>query len=153
MIANQAIKKNETWSNPRYSLTAGISLILTSTLIFEYVSNFGWQGRYLLPLMGMLIIISLPHLSHLFATNSINNQMISFAVGCILSLNIFSLFWFVWRNMYGVSVFTGNRIPAAPLPVGDALWHPRILGYSLFILLVLTSAYGTLRGSSSILKK
>jgi hypothetical protein len=153
IMVNQVLKRNETWSNPTYALSAGIGLILISTLILEYVSNFGWQGRYLLPLLGMLIVIVLPHLSHLFVTDLIDNRLIPFTVRVILSLNIFSLFWFVWRNMYGVSVFTGNRIPAAPLPLGDATWHPRILGYSLFILLILTSAYGTLRGSVSSLKK
>ena len=143
-ILTQGWIRNQTATRPRNGIITSTVLGLIIVFGDELISSFGWQGRYILPLTAGITLYLIPHFSHLFDTFQLNSNVIWRSSQILVAVNTFAILWFLWRNMFGVQLWSNMRIPRAPLPVGQFSWEPVYFGYAAFIIFLILSSTLTL---------
>jgi hypothetical protein len=136
-ILSETFRSTSSWLNPVFSIVIVVCFTLVATISEELLSNFGWQGRYLLPMSSAVLAFLIPHFSELLTKGLVRLSILKVAGVSLILIEGLAMIWYLWRNMYGVSIWSTMRIPEAPLPVGDFSWQPPIIGASLFMILCL----------------
>lgn len=124
-------------------LVAGLCAVVV--LVHEYVTAFGWQGRYVLPVLAAVGVLAVPGLSAGLRRVRAGWTAVPLLVGPLVVVHVVALVWWMWRNVYGVRDWGVVRVPPTPLPVGTQTWTPpagQRAVYLLLLLAVLAAAAG-----------
>ena len=151
-ILAQGYVRNQTSIRPRNGIITSVVLGLVIVFGDDLISNFGWQGRYVLPLTVGLTLFLIPHFSYLFDTFQLNSNVIWRSSQILVGINAFAILWFLWRNMFGIQLWSSMRIPKAPLPVGQFSWEPVYFGYAVFMIFLILSSALTLNKLNNLFR-
>jgi hypothetical protein len=124
-------------------LVGGLSAVVV--LAHEYLTAFGWQGRYVLPVLAAVCVLAVPGLSAGLRRVRVRWTAVPWLVGPLVVVHVVALVWWMWRNVYGVRDWGVVRVPPTPLPVGAETWTPpagQRAVYLLVLLAVLAAAAG-----------
>ncbi|HEU4674608.1 MAG TPA: DUF2142 domain-containing protein [Motilibacteraceae bacterium] len=124
-------------------LVGGLSALVV--LAHEYLTAFGWQGRYVLPVLAAVGVLAVPGLSAGLRRVRVRWTAVPLLVAPLVVVHVVALVWWMWRNVYGVRDWGVVRVPPTPLPVGTETWTPpagQRAVYLLVLLAVLAAAAG-----------
>ena len=151
-ILSETFRTTNSWHNPLFSIVLVTAFTLLVTISEELLSNFGWQGRYLLPMSVAFFVFLIPHFSELLSIGLVRLSILKIAGTSLILIDGLAMIWYLWRNMYGVAIWSSMRIPEAPLPVGESSWQPPLIGITLFMILWLVFLTSTCKFYNSIFK-
>jgi hypothetical protein len=138
---------------PRWGVGAVVGLACLAAATHELVTEFGWQGRYLLPVTAAAGALAVPGIAAGLERVRRADRSVVALLATVTAVHAIAALWFLWRNMYGLRVWSPSRIPAAPLPIGRASWSPPG-GHAAMLVLVLAAVTlavsGTVRLASRI---
>lgn len=107
---------------PRHALAVALGSV-AAVGVHSYVSAFGWQGRYLLPVLAACVVLLVPAMQGVALDRSRRTRLGVVVLVVSGVLMVVSLLWNLGRYMYGVRG-TYPRFAAMPLPAGPATWEP-----------------------------
>lgn len=108
---------------PRWSMGVILGLGYLVALLDEYRGQWGWQGRYLLPVTAALCVFAVPGLVDGFERLAPLRRVVPAMMVVLMAVNSLAVVWFLFRNAYGVKGYPA-RLPSTPLPLGTARWAP-----------------------------
>jgi len=108
---------------PRWSMGVILGLGYLAALLDEYRGQWGWQGRYLLPVTAALCVFAIPGLANGFERLAPLRRVVPAMMVVLMAVNSLAVVWFLLRNAYGVKGYPA-RLPSTPLPLGTARWVP-----------------------------
>lgn len=123
---------------PHWAVGAILGLGYLVALLDEYKEAWGWQGRYLLTVTAAVWVLAVPGLSQGLERLAGLRQVVPWMLGVLMSVNALSLVWFLFRNVYGVTVWP-RRLPPVPLPSSPPSWAP-VIGQG-FVLALMAVAF------------
>ncbi|MGN6242751.1 MAG: DUF2142 domain-containing protein [Motilibacteraceae bacterium] len=124
-------------------LVGGLSGVVV--LAHEYLTGFGWQGRYVLPVVAAVCVLAVPGLASGLTRVRARWTAVPLLVAPLVVVHVVALVWWMWRNVYGVRDWGVVRVPPTPLPVGTETWTPpagQRTVYVLILLAVVAAALG-----------
>lgn len=109
-------------TRPRHALAVAVGAIL-AVGVHSYVSVFGWQGRYVLPVIAGCVVLLVPAMSGglLEGGRRVRVALVVSVVSAVLM--VVSLLWNLGRYAYGYRSFY-SRFIQMPLPDGPPTWEP-----------------------------
>jgi len=101
--------------------------------LHSFVAAYGWQGRYVLPAIAAFFVLLVPSLSSLASRPAALQRLVWVLTPSVLSLQLLSLVWNMWRHAYGFASYN-VRLPPAPLPLRPLGWSPLTGQESVLVL-------------------
>jgi hypothetical protein len=145
-IAALCAGSRERTTRPLLALAvAGASVLAVGA--HSYVSVFGWQGRYILPVIAACVVLLVPAMHRGLLPRRSRTRVGLVVVVVSTGLMVVSLLWNLGRYAYGYRSFF-SRFAAMPLPDGPATWEP-VAGVGAVVCAALLGA--ALLASSAVL--
>jgi hypothetical protein len=115
-----------------YYLLAGAGVVA----VHSYVAAYGWQGRYVLPVVAAAVVLCVPAMrGDALGAGSVRRLVVRCSAG-LLFLQVAILLWNMWRYVYGVD-YTEARLPPIPLVMETARWTPVVGQVTIVLVAVL----------------
>ncbi|GAB4071661.1 hypothetical protein GCM10028777_40600 [Angustibacter speluncae] len=100
-----------------FAVTALVVVVVHSVL-----TAYGYQGRYVLPVLAAAAVLLVPSLAPLRPDAFLRPRGIALLLA-LAALQGFALLWHLWRYAYGARM-DNPRLPPAPLPTAEPAWSP-----------------------------
>lgn len=103
---------------------AGVLVVTALALVAAHslVAAYGYQGRYVLPVLAAAAVLLVPSLAPLRPDAFLRPRGIALLLA-LAALQGFALVWHLWRYAYGARM-DNPRLPPAPLPTAEPAWSP-----------------------------
>lgn len=109
---------------PRHALLVALGAVV-AVGAHSYLSAFGWQGRYILPVIAACVVLMVPAMQGVALEPRRGARLATVVVAASVVLMVVSVLWNLGRYAYGYRVFY-SRFAQMPLPDGPATWEPAI---------------------------
>lgn len=109
-------------TRPLHALAVALGAVV-AVGVHSYVSAFGWQGRYVLPVLASCVVLLAPSLQGRALAPGRRLRLVVVLVSVSGLLMVVSVLWNLGRYAYGYRAFY-RRFAQMPLPDGPATWEP-----------------------------